>query len=336
MAEKSFYAPEQLVPKLGETLVNMGLLNEEGLKVALQAQKDQPKYANILLGEILIDLKLINQQTLNAAVTEQIYILKSQLLKANQELEKRVQQRTLELQNALTKLAELSQMKANFISNISHELRTPLTHIIGYLELINNQDLGPLTNNQSAAVSTMIRSSSQLEKLINDLIMFTSIENENIEVYLQTIDLSILFESTLIKSQPFANQQSIKLTHHVAETAKFAQADQDKLQWVILQFIENAIKFSSKGGKVSLSAQPEGEHVRISVTDNGIGIPSNQFERIFDPFYQIDGSTTRKYGGTGMGLSLAKKILLLHKSEIRVKSKENMGSEFSFLLQKPL
>jgi signal transduction histidine kinase len=336
MTERSFYAPEQLVPKLGETLVNMGLLNEVSLKIALKAQKEQPKYANVLLGEVLIDLNLINQQTLNAAITEQIYLLKSQLLKSNQDLEQRVQQRTIELQNALTKLAELSQMKANFISNISHELRTPLTHIIGYLELIDNQDLGPLTSNQQAATRTMIRSSSQLEKLINDLIMFTSIENENIKLHLQNIDLSVLFESVVIKSMPFANQHAIKLTQNISETAKFVVADQDKLQWVIIQLVENAVKFSPKGGKVTLSSQAEGLQVRISITDNGIGISTNQFERIFDPFYQIDGSTTRKYGGTGMGLSLVKKILLLHKSEIRVKSKENMGSEFSFLLQKPL
>jgi signal transduction histidine kinase len=321
MTERSFYAPEQLVPKLGETLVNMGLLNEVSLKIALKAQKEQPKYANVLLGEVLIDLNLINQQTLNAAITEQIYLLKSQLLKSNQDLEQRVQQRTIELQNALTKLAELSQMKANFI---------------GYLELIDNQDLGPLTSNQQAATRTMIRSSSQLEKLINDLIMFTSIENENIKLHLQNIDLSVLFESVVIKSMPFANQHAIKLTQNISETAKFVVADQDKLQWVIIQLVENAVKFSPKGGKVTLSSQAEELQVRVSVTDNGIGISANQFERIFDPFYQIDGSTTRKYGGTGMGLSLVKKILLLHKSEIRVKSKENMGSEFSFLLQKPL
>ncbi len=336
MTEKSFYAPEQLVPKLGETLVNMGLLNEEGLKLALRAQKEQPKYTNVLLGEILIDLQLINQQTLNAAVTEQIYILKSQLLKANQELEKRVQQRTNELQTALNKLAELTQMKANFISNISHELRTPLTHIIGYLELIDNQDLGPLTSNQQAAVSTMIRSSSQLENLINDLIMFTSIENENIKLHLQTVNLPMLFESVLTKSAPFANQHAITLTQNIDPTANLAVADQEKLRWVISQLIENAVKFSPKGSKVTLSTQSEGKQIRISVTDNGIGIPSNQFDRIFDAFYQIDGSTTRKYGGTGMGLSIVKKILILHNSEIHVKSRENLGSEFSFLLQKPL
>jgi signal transduction histidine kinase len=336
MADKPFYAPEQLVPKLGETLVHMGLLNEDGLKLALKAQKEQPKYANILLGEILIDLNLITQQTLNAAITEQIYILKSHLLKANQELEKRVQQRTIELQNALNKLAELSEMKANFISNISHELRTPLTHIIGYLELIHNQDLGPLTDHQESALSTMIRSSAQLEKLINDLIMFSSIENENINVYMQTIDVSSLFENTLTKANQFTSQYETEFILHVAEKCNYVVADQEKLQWVILQLIENAVKFSPKGGKITLSASTEGELVRFSITDQGIGIAADQVERIFDPFYQVDGSTTRKYGGTGMGLSLVKKILLLHNSKIRVQSKENVGSEFSFLLQKPL
>ncbi|MBI9048474.1 MAG: hypothetical protein JEZ00_03580 [Anaerolineaceae bacterium] len=336
MGTKSFQAPEQLVPKLGDTLVNMGLLSNENLLHALAVQRKEPEYKNKLLGEILINLNYINQQTLDSAVTEQIYILKTKLQKANLNLEKRVKQRTVELENALVKLSELSQLKANFISNISHELRTPLTHIIGYLELMVNQDLGPLTNTQESSIKTMIRSSAQLERLINDLIMFTSIENNDIELNPQAVDLSLMFNSVVTKTSTLSLQNQIQLKASLEDHAKMAIADQDKLQWVLNQLVENAIKFSPQGGVICISAQNEGQFIRINVSDEGIGIASDHFEKIFDAFYQIDGSSTRKFGGTGMGLSLVKKILSKHNTEIHVTSEENQGTVFSFLLQKPL
>jgi signal transduction histidine kinase len=334
MSSKSFQAPEQLVPKLGDTLVQMGLLADTELQHALTVQRQTN--GGKLLGEILIDLEYINQETLNAAVTEQIFLLKSKLQRANQSLEKRVQQRTIELEEALTKLSELTQLKANFIANISHELRTPLTHIIGYLELMHNKDLGELNDIQLTALATMIRSSSQLERLINDLIMYTSMENEDIKLYTQTIDLSLVFSSTITKMQGISQKQNIQLQSNIEDGASFVEADQDKLQWVLIQLVENAIKFSPQGGNICLSARKEGNKIRISVSDEGIGIPEDQFQKIFNAFYQVDGSSTRKYGGTGMGLSLVKKILSLHNTEIQVSSKEKHGSEFTFLLQKPV
>ena len=334
MTSKSFQAPEQLVPKLGDTLVHMGLLADTELQHALDVQRQTN--SSKLLGEILIDLNYINQETLNAAVTEQIFLLKSKLQKANQTLEKRVKQRTIELEEALTKLSELTQLKANFIANISHELRTPLTHIIGYLELMNNEDLGSLNESQFTAVSTMIRSSAQLERLINDLIMYTSMENDNVKLYLQTIDLSLVFSSIIHKTKTIAQKQNVSLQSNIEENASLIEGDQDKIQWVLLQLVDNAIKFSPAGGNIILEARNEGRTVKISVSDEGIGIPENQINKIFDSFYQIDGSSTRKFGGTGMGLSLVKKILSLHNTEIQVNSQEKHGSEFSFLLQKPV
>jgi signal transduction histidine kinase len=334
MSSKTFQAPEQLVPKLGDTLVHMGLLTDKDLQHALEVQHQSN--SGKLLGEILIDLHYINQETLNAAVTEQIYLLKTKLQKANQDLEKRVKQRTIELEDALKKLSEITQLKANFIANISHELRTPLTHIIGYLELLNGEDLGSLTDSQCLAINTMIRSSSQLEKLINDLIMYTSMENNDAKLFLQTIDLSLIFSSIITKTKTVTQQQNIALISEIEENAALVEADQDKIQWVLMQLIENAIKFSPQGGNICLSARNEGNAVKVSVSDQGIGIPEDQFLKIFDAFYQIDGSSTRKFGGTGMGLSLVKKILSLHNTEIDVISQQKHGSEFSFLLQKPL
>ena len=334
MSSKSFQAPEQLVPKLGDTLVHMGLLADTELQHALEVQRQTKN--SMLLGEILIDLNYINQETLDAAVTEQIFLLKNRLQKANQTLEKRVQQRTTELEEALKRLSEFTQLKANFIANISHELRTPLTHIIGYLELLHNKDLGELNETQTSAIATMIRSSAQLEQLINDLIMYTSMENDNAKLYLQTIDLQLVFTNIIHKTKVVAEKHNISLQSNIEERASLVEGDQEKIQWVLLQLVDNAIKFSPQGGNVLLAAKNEGRSVKISVSDEGIGIPENLTNKIFDAFYQIDGSSTRKFGGTGMGLSLVKKILSLHKTQIQVNSQEKHGSEFSFLLQKPV
>ncbi len=152
--ERSQLTPEMLVPRLGEALVRSEHITDLDLKKALAYQQEQiAEGKTILLGQALLDLKLIDQSTLDQAVTEQIIQLRSALQAANRTLERRVQERTAELQGALERLSELSQMKANFVANISHELRTPLTHIKGYLELMVTDSLGPLTDEQRHALA---------------------------------------------------------------------------------------------------------------------------------------------------------------------------------------
>ena len=146
-------SPEMLVPRLGDSLVHKGYLSEEGLQKALAYQQEQlAQGKTCLLGQALTELKLLPQAVLDQVVTEQIIQLRNALQAANRSLEERVQQRTAELQNALERLSELSQMKANFVSNISHELRTPLTHVKGYLELLVSESLGPVTGEQKHAL----------------------------------------------------------------------------------------------------------------------------------------------------------------------------------------
>jgi len=171
--QKSKLTPEMLVPKLGDALVRGGRISEQDLEKALAYQQEQiAQRKTCLLGQALIDLKLIDQATLDSAVTEQIIQLRSALQAANRNLELRVQERTAELQEALRRLSELSQMKANFVANVSHELRTPLTHVKGYLELMITGSLGPLTEEQRHALAVSQKSAGRLESMIEDLIMF--------------------------------------------------------------------------------------------------------------------------------------------------------------------
>src|SRR5512134_1185857 len=182
--------PEMLVPRMGEYLIQKGLITEAKLQQALDYQLEQTARGNaVLLGQALTDLKILERVELDQAVTEQILQLRSALQAANRTLERRVEERTAELQRALERVSELSQLKANFISNISHELRTPLTHIKGYVELLITGSLGSITEEQRHALQVSQQSTNRLETLIEDLIMVSlasrgelSIKQENVDI----------------------------------------------------------------------------------------------------------------------------------------------------------
>src|SRR5512146_2330561 len=189
MADQHRLTPEMLVPRMGEYLIRKGLITPENLQQALNYQQEATaRGAPILLGQALIELKLLERAELDQAVTEQIIQLRSALQAANRTLERRVEERTAELQKALERVSELSQLKANFISNISHELRTPLTHIKGYVELLVSESLGPLTEEQRHALQVSQQSANRLTSLVEDLIMVSlssrgemSVKQENVD-----------------------------------------------------------------------------------------------------------------------------------------------------------
>jgi signal transduction histidine kinase len=326
--------PEILVARLGDYLVEKEIITDEDLRRALEIQSSQRNTNEppALLGQILIDMGVISRATLDAAVTEQILQLRTALTKANQRLEQRVQERTAELEQAMTKLSELNQLKSNFVANISHELRTPLTHLKGYLELLVSNDLGPLTNEQSQALKIMQRSSDRLENLIEDMILFSMMDRGAVNLRILPFDLTKLTTTIYDRTQAKAIEHQIRLTLECDPALPEVLGDAEKISWVLLQLLDNAIKFNNAGGNVLLRVEKDGKFVRLSVTDSGIGIPANKITEIFEPFHQLDGSSTRKVGGTGLGLSLAKKIIEAHNSVIHVTSQPGKGSQFAFLL----
>lgn len=326
--------PEMLVPKMGEYLIQRGVITAEDLQRTLDYQLDQTTKGNpMLLGQALIDLKLIDSSELDQAVTEQILQLRSALQSANRTLERRVEERTAELQQALKRVSELSQLKANFVSNISHELRTPLTHIKGYIELMITESLGSITEEQKHALQVSQQSTSRLETLIEDLIMVSLASRGELSITQEDMDIKRIASLAVKSSQGKAAQRGIKLQAVIDEEVPFVQADSQKIAWVLHQLIDNGVKFTSAEGSVVVSVKREGENlVIVSVTDTGIGIPANHIDDIFEPFHQLDGSSTRRYGGTGLGLSLVRQIVEAHGSMLDVQSAEGRGSTFKFPL----
>jgi signal transduction histidine kinase len=319
---------------MGEYLIHKGLISSESLQKALDHQQDSTAKGHpILLGQALIDLHLLERADLDQAVTEQIIQLRSALQATNRNLERRVEERTAELQKALERVSELSQLKANFVSNVSHELRTPLTHIKGYLELLITGSLGGITDEQRHALQVSQQSASRLETLIEDLILFSLASRGELSIVHEHVDLRRLVNLAVKATTGKAEDRDVSLNVTIDEDVPRVQADAQKISWVLNQLLDNSIKFTPAGGRVVVSVQREGENlVIVAVTDTGIGIPSNRLDDIFEPFHQLDGSSTRRYGGTGLGLSLVRQIVEAHGSMIEVQSLQGRGTTFKFPL----
>ncbi|MEA3349033.1 MAG: HAMP domain-containing sensor histidine kinase [Chloroflexota bacterium] len=330
---KGQLSPEVLVPRLGDYLIEKEVLRKEDLQRALRYQEEmQAKGQPKLIGQALLELGAISREVLDQAITEQIFQLQSALQRANEKLEARVRERTLELENALNRLSELSQLKSNFIANISHELRTPLTHLRGYLDLLMDTTLGPVNNQQVDALSVMLKAEDRLERLIENLIRFSDFSRGSLDLQLESVDLLDVFMEIVPVAEQKCGEKGLVFHTKIPQGLPSVKADKQKLPWILNHLLDNAIKFTPEGGSVHVGASIETGIVKLYVADTGIGIAVNQIDEIFEPFHQVDGSSTRRYGGTGLGLAMVRQVVEAHGSNIVVRSKKGKGSYFEFSL----
>jgi len=325
--------PEALVPMLGDYLVERGAITKANLKEALETQaKLRSNGINTPTGQILVDLGFITHAVRDAALYDLIVHFRNALQEANTRLEQRVKERTAELENALEQLTTLNELKSNLVANISHELRTPQTHVSGYVDLLVSGDFGPLTPDQLSAMEVVQRASERLGHLIEDLILFSVSERDQIFLRIQPTSLLEMCAGVYKRALPKAQERGIDLKLEPPELVHI-DADPEKIAWVLTQLLDNAIKYTAPKGRVVLRTVREENFIHLQVRDTGIGIPANQIEKIFEPFVQLDGSSTRKVGGTGLGLALARRIVEAHGSIIHVQSEVGKGSQFEFLLK---
>ena len=252
----------------------------------------------------------------------------------------KVYARTLEEKNQ--ELQRLDKLKDEFLANTSHELRTPLNGIIGIAESMIDGATGKLSELQAQNLGMISQSGHRLSNLVNDILDFAKLQHKNLELELKSIDVSAIITAVLALIQPVAKSKNIQLIEAVDADLPPALADEDRLQQILYNLIGNAIKFTDSGS-VNISARlvkesedegkkSSGYKIAITVTDTGIGIPADRFDRIFESFEQGDGSTARKYGGTGLGLSITKKLVELQNGTIWVESELGIGSRFTFTI----
>jgi len=323
-------SPEQLAPRLGDYLVQHGYVSGDQLRGALAEQARAPQgEPRRLIGQTLIDLGFLTPRDLDEAIARQLLELQTALVDANRSLERRVAERTAELESALSRLTEFNQLKANFVANISHELRTPLTHIKGYNALFADGALGKLSAEQQDAVRVTAGAISRLEGLINDLISYAAAARGELTVNLRPVVVGTVATQVIERSRSKANRQRVTIETDIPLDLPLVSADEEKLNWLLLQLVDNGIKFTPAGGHVVIAAEAGAQRVIIRVSDTGIGIPQNRRDDIFEPFRQLDGSSTRRSGGTGLGLALVRRIIDAHGASIEVASQVGRGSTFS-------
>jgi CHASE2 domain-containing sensor protein/class 3 adenylate cyclase/CheY-like chemotaxis protein/nitrogen-specific signal transduction histidine kinase len=252
---------------------------------------------------------------------------------------------TLEKQNE--NLKELDKLKDEFLANTSHELRTPLNGIIGIAESLIDGATGELSPSTTSNLSLIASSGRRLSGLVNDILDFSKLRHKNLELQLKPVDLRSIAYVVLALSKPMAAQKNLQLIDNIPADLPPAHADENRLQQILYNLIGNAIKFTPSG-QVKISAkvfespasssakqQPENSNIpkiAITVSDTGIGIPEEKFDRIFESFEQGQGAADREYGGTGLGLTVTKQLVELHGGKIGVQSKVGVGSKFTFTL----
>jgi signal transduction histidine kinase/DNA-binding response OmpR family regulator len=233
-------------------------------------------------------------------------------------------------------LKELDRVKSDLLANVSHELRTPLTAIKGYTDYLLDGKLGPVTEKQERGLVVVQRNLDRLSKSINALLDFSRMELGRITLNVQPFNLAQVVEALHTTLRSELEKKKITFTSHVPADLPPVVADRDKLSQVLENLAINALKFTPEGGRITVRASARGGSDRpvaeIAVLDTGIGIPEGQLGKIFHRFHQVDGSTTRRFGGVGLGLAIVKSILDAHGAAIEVESEIGRGTVFRFTL----
>lgn len=227
---------------------------------------------------------------------------------------------------------DANRSKNEFLANMSHELRTPLSGVIGFSDILLEELSAGLSETQMRYISTINRSGNQLLHIINKILDISSIDSGKMCMRPDRLNLHSAVEHTYTVLNSLAVRKRMELCADIDSSLTEITADVEKFKSILYNLVENSIKFTPEGGKVVIRAIPEGNDVRISVSDTGIGIPEPEKERIFEPFFQVDGSATRSYGGTGLGLMLVKEYVKLHDGHIWVESEPGKGSTFTFTI----
>ena len=290
-----------------------------------------------VLNEILYDMMIINTGNffplgLFIFILSQALHLSMKHARAHNRVE--ILSRELSVKNL--RLTDVDRLKDEFLANTSHELRTPLNGIIGIADSLASGAAGPVSERLHDDLALIARSGRRLASLVNDILDFSKLKNSEIALRIVPVDIKAAADVAIELVRYLPGIGDIILESRIPASLPPVLADEDRLQQVLLNLLGNAIKFTRKGN-VTLTAclirkGADGQFVEVSVSDTGTGIAPERTKMIFEPFEQEDGSVTRRFGGTGLGLPISRKLVELHGGSIDVESREGEGSRFYFTL----
>ncbi|TRZ94951.1 HAMP domain-containing protein [bacterium] len=231
----------------------------------------------------------------------------------------------------ITELRRLEKIRQDFVANVSHELRTPISSIKGYAETLLEGALEDKANAKEF-ISIIYQDSNRLASLINDLLDLSKIESGKLKMSFAALDSVLLIKKAVMVIDSQAKAKSIKLKIDISQNLPKIKADETRFSQVMINLLDNAIKYSSEGGTTSIFAKVVENVLQIDISDTGIGISEEDLPRIFERFYRVDKARSRELGGTGLGLSIVKHIVSSHGGQVWVKSELGLGSTFSFTI----
>ena len=237
-----------------------------------------------------------------------------------------------EMRRALAAEAEAGRAKADFIAIMSHELRAPLTAIAGYVELLAKGVHGPVNPEQRDALVRVQRNQDHLARLVDDVLDFTRLEASPISVKRQRVLVSTALDSVEPIVQPEMRRKRIVFERHPFDATLAVSADPDRLRQILVNFVANAVKYTADGGSVRVGARVEPGHVRLYVSDTGVGIPPDQITRVFEPFFRVPHQEGVSAPGVGLGLTIARDLARVMGGEITLESVVGQGTSVSVLL----
>jgi two-component system phosphate regulon sensor histidine kinase PhoR len=236
------------------------------------------------------------------------------------------------LNEDIARLRKLERVRSEFLGNVSHELRTPIFAMQGMLETLAQ---GALEDPEVSRdfVERALANTRRLNTLLGDLIEISRIESGDMKMSFRYFDLADFIRTTIAELLPTARQKNIDLTMEGDDGEVQGFGDKERLKQVMVNLIDNAIKYTPAGGRIAVTCREEGGGVRITVRDSGVGIPAEHLPRIFERFYRVDRERSREAGGTGLGLAIVKHIVEAHGSKVEIESEVGRGSTFSFSLR---
>ena len=231
----------------------------------------------------------------------------------------------------ITRLKQLEKIRQDFVANVSHELRTPLTTIKGYAETLLD---GALKEDQAFQfVQVIKRHTDRLTKIVEDLLMLSRIETKEFQLKMEPVSVRDFIDDIIDFMREPAERKKISLSRNEIPSSLAVLADRSHLEQILINLLDNAIKYTPEGGRVTVSAvEKDSEDIQFSVEDNGIGIPKEDLSRIFERFYRVDKGRSKELGGTGLGLSIVKHLVQTHGGSVWVESQMGKGSTFYFTL----